>query len=85
MFVIWGTRHTEDILGYTENKYHCAHCNNDAYQKIFRRDKRFALFWVPLFSLDTTYYGCCPICSYGQKIDQQQAIALARRPADQPV
>lgn len=83
MLIIWGTRNTEAILGYTQDQFRCVHCNNVAYQKIFRRDHKFALFWIPLFPLDTTYYGCCPVCNYGQKLDKQQAYALAVRPADQ--
>ena len=83
MFIIWGTRYTEDVMGYTDKKFRCTHCNNVAYQKVFRRDKKFALFWIPLFPLDTEYFWCCPICNFGQKISRDQAVNMAVRTGTQ--
>lgn len=76
MFIIWGTRGMEKILGYTGQKYQCGHCNNVSQYKVFRRQKWFTLFWIPIFPFSSEYYVCCPICNYGQKVPKEEAQRL---------
>ena len=83
MFIIWGTKPSEETLGYTEEQYRCANCGNVAYHRVFKRVSRFTIFWIPTFPLSTEYFCCCPVCRFGQKMEQQQAIAMARRTANQ--
>ncbi len=83
MFIIWGFRNTEKILGYTEQPYRCTHCNNVAHHKVFRRIHWFTLFWIPIIPTSFKYFGCCPICNYGQQLKKEQAMELASKTAQE--
>lgn len=83
MLIVWGFRNTEKVLGYTQPPYNCGHCNNVSYHKVFRRIKWFTLFWIPIIPVSFSYYGCCPICNYGQRLNKEQAFELAQRQKDQ--
>lgn len=78
MFIVWGFRDTEKILGYTEQLYRCEHCNNVARHKMFRRIHWFTLFWIPLIPTSFKYFGCCPICNYGKKLKKEEAVQLGK-------
>lgn len=79
MLIIWGFRNTEKVFGYTEQPYRCNHCNNVSYYKVFRRIKWFTLFWIPVIPVGFTYYCCCPVCNYGQKVGKAKALELAEK------
>lgn len=76
MFIIWGTRVMDKVLGYTQEQYQCGHCNNASRYKIFRRRKWFTLFWIPIFPFSSKYYVCCPVCNFGQEVPKAEADRL---------
>ena len=61
MLVIFGIRVTEDVLGVL--RYVCETCGNEAAHRVLRRRRRFTLFFVPLFSVGTTYADICTWCA----------------------
>lgn len=74
MFIIWGFRDSEDVLGYLKVPYRCEHCNNVSNYKIFRRRNWFTLFWIPLIPVSTKYYIACPICNHGFNVPKEEAM-----------
>lgn len=74
MFIVWGTKGMEKILGNSQRSYQCQHCNNVSNYKIFRRRKWFTLFWIPIFPYSSQYFIACPICNYGAKISKDEAM-----------
>lgn len=76
MFIIWGTKSFEKVLGYSQMSYQCGHCNNASQYKIFRRRKWFTLFWIPIIPLGSHYFIACPICNYGREIKKAEVDGL---------
>ncbi len=74
MFIIWGSRSREKVLGHTGQTYQCGHCNNASRYKVFRRQRWFTLFWIPIFPFNSEYYVACPICNYGVKVPKEEAM-----------
>ena len=78
MFIIWGTKTMDKVLGYSKVSYQCGRCHNAIDYKIFRRMKWFTLFWIPIIPLSCKYYIACPICNYGSKITKAEALEQIR-------
>ena len=76
MFIIWGFRNTEKVLGHTHMAYQCSNCHNVSNYKVFRRISWFTLFWIPLIPFSFSHYVTCPICNYGIKTKKQNALEL---------
>lgn len=74
MFIIWGSKVMEKVLGKSQRAYQCAHCNNVNNYKIFRRRNWFTLFWIPIFPFSSKYFIACPICNYGSQIKKEEAL-----------
>lgn len=70
MFIVWGSKGYRDELGETIIKRTCSHCNNDVRYIGTKFTKKFTVFWIPLFSMETTYFVSCPICGYGNKVSK---------------
>ncbi|MEG0176766.1 zinc-ribbon domain-containing protein [Anaerorhabdus sp.] len=75
MFVIFGTKITQKILGY-EKKIRCGRCNNVTPWQIVKVTNWFSLFFIPIFPLSTKYYEICPICHGATPITKSEAEAL---------
>lgn len=81
MFIIWGTKNTEKVYGYSQRSYQCGHCNNVSKYKIFRRRKWFALYWIPMIPMSSEYFISCPICNWGKQITKESAMEQVETPA----
>jgi hypothetical protein len=73
MFIIWGTKGFEVNLGYTNISTSCPHCNNEVTLLAKKMGRKFTLFWIPLFPIESSYYILCPICSAGKKVSRAEA------------
>jgi len=58
---IWGFRATSVVL--TTAVYVCDRCGTNAAHRLTKRVRRFTLFFVPLFSVSTTYVDTCTACA----------------------
>lgn len=79
MFIIWGTRNTEKVLGYLGTNFECGHCNNVSHYKAFCRKTWFTLFWIPIFPISVNYFVTCPVCNYGKKITKAEAQEMMEK------
>ncbi len=73
MFIIWGTRVMNKVLGYFNQPYKCGRCNNVSNFKLIRQRKWFTLFWIPIFPIGTKHFFGCPVCNYGNYIQKADA------------
>ena len=76
MLVIFGIRVSEDVLGVV--RYVCETCGREGAHQVLRRRRRFTLFFVPLFSVGTTYVDVCTWCARRRELSQQQAELATR-------
>jgi hypothetical protein len=58
--------------------YVCEVCGNQAAHQLVRRTNRFTLFFIPLFSVGTTYADTCTWCARTRELSQQQAEQATR-------
>ncbi len=79
MFILWGFRDTEDVMGQSQTAYRCERCNNVSHFKVFAKKNWFTLFFVPLIPVSTQHYTACPICNYGYKIPIEEAKRLCQQ------
>jgi transcription elongation factor Elf1 len=61
----------------------CGHCGTPAAQVVTRRTTWFALFFVPVIPLGTTYVVTCTFCGASTKIDKDRALQMVTS-AEQP-
>jgi len=73
MFIVWGTRGYEKLLGKSVVYRECPNCHNTNNYIIKKIGSKFALFWIPLFTISSKYYMICPICNHGTEITKEQA------------
>lgn len=71
MFLIFGTRAVETLIVLVS--FVCPHCGTDAQQRVSKLANKFALFFVPLFTISTKYYVACSHCGVATALTQQQA------------
>lgn len=76
MLVIFGVSVSEDVLGVL--RYVCETCGNVAAHRVMRRRRRFTLFFIPLFSVGTSYSDTCTWCARTRELSQQQAEQATR-------
>ena len=69
--VIFGIRVSEDVLGVV--RYVCETCGQEGAHRVLRRRRRFTLFFIPLFSVGTSYVDTCTWCARTRELTQQQA------------
>jgi len=72
MFIIWGTRGYEKDLGQTTVSGFCPNRNNEVTMIAKKAGKKFTLFWIPLFPVESSHYILCPICHSGRKIAKDE-------------
>ena len=76
MFIVWGTRNTEKVLGHLQVSWECGHCGNVLHYKVVCRKTWFTIFWIPLFPVSIQHYVLCPICNYGKKVSKAEATGM---------
>lgn len=80
MFIIWGTRGFNKIMGYTK-QYTCRHCNNISAWELVRTSRWFTLFFIPIFPFSFKYLALCPVCQHGAQLSKED---FQRELADGP-
>lgn len=84
MFIIWGTRGFEKLMGYAK-QYTCRNCGNAAPWKLVRATRWFALFFIPIFPYSFKYFVLCPVCNHGAQVGKeefQQELAEGTAPGE---
>lgn len=76
MFIVWGTKGYEKDLGTVKISGVCPNCHNEITMVAKQVGRKFTLFWIPLFSVSTSYYIVCPICHAGKEISKQEMKEL---------
>lgn len=57
----------------------CETCGNSAVHRLSKRTRRFSLFFIPLFTVGTTYIDDCSACGRVIDVSREQAEAAARQ------
>ena len=57
----------------------CEVCGNHAAHQLTKRSRRFSLFFIPLFSVGTTYLDSCTACGRVIEVSKEQAESAARQ------
>jgi transcription elongation factor Elf1 len=70
MFLILGSRAVNSILFVVS--FVCGHCGVAAAQRVMRVQQKVTLFFVPLFSLKTSYFVECGHCGTTTRLSRQQ-------------
>ena len=71
MFLLFGSRSSANIL--TIVHFVCNYCGLSAAQRVVKRQNRFTLFFIPLFSFSTSYYNECTNCRGVTSLTKAQA------------
>jgi zinc-ribbon family len=78
--LIFGFRVTAVLLA-TLN-YVCDRCGQPAAHQLVRRQRKFTLFFIPLFPVSTRYFDTCTYCGRDLEVPREQAeTVLAQRAA----
>lgn len=51
----------------------CPHCGHQARQRIVRQQQKLTLFFIPLFSLSTSWFVECEHCGTATALTREQA------------
>ena len=71
MFLLFGTRGSAIIL--TIVHFACRICGVNAAQRVVKQQNKFTLFFVPLFSVSTSYEVECSNCGGATALTRHQA------------
>lgn len=74
MFIIFGTRGHRDVLGI--RTLVCRFCGHPAAQRLEKLTNKFTIFFIPLFSVSTTYRMQCARCAADSNLARQEAEHL---------
>jgi hypothetical protein len=75
LVLIIGVRVSEVLLATLF--YVCEVCGNSAAHRLSKRVRRLSLFFLPLFSIGTTYFDSCTACGRLIEISREQAETAA--------
>lgn len=70
MFLIFGSRAVGSVLFVLS--FVCGHCGVVASQRVMRVQQKVTLFFVPLFSLRTSYFVECSHCGTTTRLTRRQ-------------
>jgi len=70
MFLILGSRAVTSLLFAVS--FVCGHCGVAATQRVMRVQQKLTVFFVPLFSLRTSYFVECSHCGTATPLTRQQ-------------
>jgi transcription elongation factor Elf1 len=71
MFLLLGMRPVDTLLFIVT--FVCGHCGTRADQQIVRTQQKVTLFFIPLFSLGTSWNVQCSHCGMVTRLTRQQA------------
>jgi uncharacterized Zn finger protein len=71
MFLLFGMRPIDTLLFVVT--FVCGHCGTSASQQIVRTQQKVTLFFIPLFSLGTSWSVQCSHCGMVTGLSRQQA------------
>ncbi|MBG6056011.1 putative Zn finger protein [Salinibacterium sp. CAN_S4] len=71
MLLIFGTRAYNSVVVIVF--FACSHCGVEARQHVMKTRNRVTLFFVPLFSLSTSFFVWCENCGASTALTSQQA------------
>ena len=57
----------------------CETCDNHAAHQLTKQNRKFSLFFIPLFSVGTKYLDSCTACGRIIEVSKEQAEAAARQ------
>lgn len=71
MFLLFGTRAAATLLFVVT--FVCGHCGVAAQQRIAREQQKVTLFFIPLFSIGTSYFVECSNCETATDLTRNEA------------
>jgi hypothetical protein len=71
VFLLFGTRATEAVINVVS--FVCGFCGVAATQHVVKRSTKFTLFFVPLFTVSSSYFNSCDNCGGVTKLTKAQA------------
>ena len=71
MFLLFGMRPVVTVLLVVV--FTCGHCGNQARQRIVRQQEKVTLFFIPLFSMGTSWFVECEHCGIATGLTREQA------------
>jgi len=71
MFLLLGTRLSQTVINLVQ--FVCSNCGVNAQQRVIKQSNKFTLFFVPLFSVSTSYLNECSNCGYATALSPEQA------------
>lgn len=74
MLVIFGTKGYTEILGVVT--LICRFCGSAAAHRIEKLTSKFSLFFIPLFTVSTSYQMQCAMCAAESQLDRAEAERL---------
>jgi hypothetical protein len=80
MFLVVGFRSTTEVLA--TSLMLCRHCHNPAANHVALERKRFALFFIPLFTVQQKYVLTCTFCGVTSELPPAEAgrlVGISRR------
>jgi DNA-directed RNA polymerase subunit RPC12/RpoP len=57
--------------------YVCDRCGHNAAHQVVKQVRKFTLFFVPLFPVNTRYLDTCTTCGRTAELPRQRALAAA--------
>jgi uncharacterized Zn finger protein len=71
MFLLFGTRPVLTVLFVVMST--CGQCGHQANQRVVREQQKVTLFFIPLFSMGTSWYVECEHCGIATRLTREQA------------
>nr|BBH92928.1 hypothetical protein KTA_11270 [Thermogemmatispora argillosa] len=80
--IVYGYRTKQWLMGRIPAL--CQRCQRMTQQQVVRSQRKFTLFWIPLFPIGTKTFLVCTLCGNQVRIENKQADAWFNRPAGPP-
>jgi uncharacterized Zn finger protein len=71
MFLLFGSAPVATVLFVV--MFTCGHCGHQADQRVVREQQKVTLFFIPLFSLRTSWFVQCEHCGIATELSREQA------------
>ena len=71
MFLLFGTRAADAVINVVA--FVCGYCGVHAQQHVVKRATKFTLFFVPLFTVSSSYFNSCDNCGGVTRLTTAQA------------
>lgn len=83
MLLLLGTRTRDAIIALVI--FLCPYCRTNAAQQVVKRSTKFTLFFVPLFTIRSTFYNRCTHCRGVTDLTREQADHALAHSSASPV